>query len=88
MSNTKTALKIQLFFTDLLLKTTLCLKVTQIICHHSRDETYPSHSKIFLALNKFSFNSFEVRQTFKDPFKGCLEEITVDGHFLLWLSYK
>ena len=34
MSKAKMTLKIQLFFGNLLLKSTLCLKVTQIICHH------------------------------------------------------
>lgn len=51
------AVKIQIFFADLLLKNALHLKLTKIIRYHSYHEKHHFRCKknSFFALNKFSF---------------------------------
>lgn len=58
ISKTKMAVKIQIFFADLLLKNALHLKLTKIIHYHSYHEKHHFRCKkknTFFALNKFSF---------------------------------
>lgn len=72
ISKTKMAVKIQIFFADLLLKNALHLKLTKIIRYHSYHEKHhfcckKTHSLLWINLASILY---KVKQFFHNPLKG------------------